>query len=322
MRVDRLDKRLIYELEKDSSQSVSDLAKKLQRSKEVVSFRIRRLEREGILLGCSAIVDMAKLGYFTFRVYFRWQNMTEEEKHAAYDEIKVKKNIWTTTVLHGKWDFAFFVGVKTEHYIESFHRIYNEILLKYKHKIDESKIAIYAPVHNFNKRFFIDFDMNTEIIERVYGQGPPMEFDELDERIIEEYAGNVRVPFTRIAEKLDVTAETVRKRIRALEEKDVIVGYKINLDLPKLGHQGYRVDFLLNSVERNKELFEYLKRHKYFYQINRSIGGQDFETEIVVESLNHLLEILEDVVRRFHDVIRAYEYFGYSEFPTLSIVPD
>lgn len=322
MALDRLDKRLIYELEKDSSQTVSALAKRLKRSKEVVSFRIKRLEREGILLGCSAIVDMAKLGYFTFRVYFRWQNVTREEKQRAYDAIKVLKNVWTTTVLHGKWDFAFFVGVKTEDYIESFHTVWHELMLKYKGKIAESKIAIYAPVHNFNKRFFIDFPMKTEIIERVYGQGPSVEHDELDERIVAAYAGEVRAPLTRVADRIGVNAETVRQRIRKLEQKNVIVGYKINLNLPKLGYQGYRVDFLLNSVSRNAELFEYLKRHKYFYQVNRSIGGADFETEIVVESLAHLLEILEEVVKRFPDVIRAYEYFGYSEFPTLSMVPD
>ncbi len=64
-----------------------------------------------------------------------------------------------------------------------------------------------------------------------------------------------------------------------------------------------------------------LKQHKYFYQVNKSIGGADFETEIVVKDLSHLLEILEEVVKHFNDVIRGYEYFGYTEFPTLSIIP-
>ncbi|KYK26467.1 hypothetical protein AYK26_04930 [Euryarchaeota archaeon SM23-78] len=322
MNLDVLDKKILYELEYDSSQPVSSIAKKLKRSKELVSFRIHRLEKENILLGCSAIVDMAKLGYFTFRIYFRWQNMTAEQKQQFYDEIKEKKNVWTTTVLHGKWDFAFFIGVKSDHYIESFHKIWNEILLKYKKNIAASKIAIYAPVHNFNKRFFIDFDMPINTIERIYGEGPPVDFDEVDEKIINAYAGNVRVPYTKIAEQLKITSETVRQRIKKLEKKKIITGYKINLNLPKIGFQGYRVDFLLDSVSRNPEIFEYLKQHKYFYQINRSIGGADFETEIVVKSLSHLLEILEEVVKRFSDVIKAYEYFGYSEFPKLSMVPD
>ena len=322
MKLDILDKKILYELEYDSSQSSASIAKKLERSKELINFRIHRLEREKILLGYSAIVDMAKLGYFTFRIYFRWQNMTDEQKQKFYDEIGMKENVWTTTVLHGKWDFAFFVGVKSDYYIQSFHKIWNEIMLKYKANIAESKIAIYAPVHNFNKRFFIDFDMPVKIIERVYGEGPPADFDDLDEKIIRAYASNVRVSLIKIAEQLGITYETVRQRIKKMEKKKIIVGYKINLNLLKMGYQGYRVDFLLNSVSRNLELFEYLKGHKYFYQINRSIGGADFETEVVVKSLSHLLEILEEVVKEFSDVIKAYEYFGYSEFPTLSIVPD
>lgn len=122
MKLDILDKKIIYELEKDSSQSSSKIAKKLSRSKEVINFRINRLEKENILLGASAIVDMAKLGYFTFRVYLKWQNMTQEQKQKFYDKIKIKENVWTTTVLHGKWDFAFFIGVKSNKYIQSLPR--------------------------------------------------------------------------------------------------------------------------------------------------------------------------------------------------------
>ncbi|HJX50293.1 hypothetical protein A3K73_06160 [Candidatus Pacearchaeota archaeon RBG_13_36_9] len=322
MKIDLFDKKIIYELEKDSSQPISKIAKRIKRSKEFVNFRINRLEKEKIILGYSAIVDMAKLSYFTFRIYIKWQNITMDEKQEFYDKIKVKENVWTTTVLHGKWDFAFFIGVKTEDYIKSFHKLWNEIQLDYKDKISESKIAIYAPVHNFNKRFFIDPWRNIEIIERIYGAGDSVKFDGLDEKIIKIYSGNVKMPHHEIAEKLNVTSETVRLRIKQLEKREVIVGYKINLNLQKLGYQGYRVDFLLNSVKKNKELFNYLKYHRYFYQINKSIGGADFETEIVVENLNHLLEILEEVVKKFKDVIKGYEYFGYTEFPTLSIVPD
>ncbi len=317
--LDLFDKKILFELDKDSSQSISEIAKKIKRSKEFVNFRIHRLEKEEIILGYSAIVDMSKLGYFTFRIYLRWQNMTLERKQKFYDEVKTKEKVWTTTVLHGKWDFAFFMGVKS---IDTFHQLWNEIQLSYKDKIAESRIAVYAPVHNFNKRFFVDFSKSPEVVERIYGKGSLTDFDELDEKIIQLYASNVRVSFPEIAKKLDVTSETVRKRIMGLEKKKIIVGYKINPNLQALGFQGYRVDFLLNSVKRNKELFEYLKQHKYFYQINKSIGGADFETEIVVKDLNHLLEILEEVVKQFSDVIKGYEYFGYTEFPTLSIVPD
>jgi Lrp/AsnC family leucine-responsive transcriptional regulator len=220
------------------------------------------------------------------------------------------------------WDFAFFIGTKAERSVSEFHSLWGEVQRRYKDKIASSKIAIYAPIHNFNKRFFLESDRSTDVLVRIYGEGPPCSHDELDERLVEAYAPDVRQSYAALAERLAVSAETVRQRIKQLEAKRVIVGYKVNLDLPRLGFQGYRVDFRLNSVARNKELFEYIKRHKYFYQINQSIGGADFETEIVVRDLVHLLEELERTVARFSDVIAGYEYMGYSEFPKLTMVPD
>ncbi len=315
MNLDSYDRKIMAQLELDSSQAISNIAKKIKRSKEFVNFRIKRLEKEDILQGYSAIIDMSKFGYFTFRIYIKWQNSTEKEKQQFYDYIKIKQNIWTTTVLHGKWDFAFFMGVKS---IQEFHKLWDQIQLDYKHKIAETKIAIYAPIYNYNKRFFSE---NKKIIERVYGNGPVIDFDFNDEKLVSLLAQDIRAPHREIAQKLKLSTETVRKKIKFLEQKKVIVGYKINPNLQKMGFQGYRVDFALNSVSRNKELFEYIKQHKYFYQINKSIGGSDFECEVIVKSLTHLLEILEETVKRFSSVIKSYEYFGYTEFPTLSMVP-
>ncbi|MFA5797442.1 MAG: Lrp/AsnC family transcriptional regulator [Candidatus Woesearchaeota archaeon] len=319
MLLDVLDKKILFELEKDSSIPISILAKKVKRSKEAVTYRIHRLQENTILRSCTAIVDMAKLGYLTFRIYIRWQNMTQELKKQFYKEIGENTNVWTTTELHGKWDFAIFLGIKRDEYIEKFHNIWSELMKNYKPMIAETKIAIYAPIYNFNKRFFID---EKSIITRVYGEGGVVDFDEIDEKIVHAYASDVRQTLGEIATQVDTSIETVRRRIQELEKKKVIVGYKIDLNLARMGFQGYRVDFTLNNTTRNTELFECLKQHKYFYQINKSIGGADFECEIVVKDLPHLLEILEEIMNRFNGVVKSYEYMGYTEFPKLSMVPD
>lgn len=319
MMLDMLDKKILFELEKDSSIPVSILAKKIRRSKESVNYRINRLKEQNILRNCTAIVDMSKFGYLTFRIYFKWQNMTLDLKRQFYKDIGNYENIWTTTELHGRWDFAFFLGVKREDYIVKFHNIWNDLMAKYKPNIAEHKIAIYAPIYNFNKRFFHD---DKDLLVRIYGDTGYLEHDIVDEKILNVYASDVRQSLLNISKQAGVSIETVRRRIKILEQKKVIVGYKIDINLPKLGFQGYRVDFALNSMDRNKEIFEYIKHHKYFYQINKSIGGADFECEIVVKDLAHLLEILEEIMQKFKGTIKSYEYMGYTGFPKLSMVPD
>ncbi|MGV8086206.1 MAG: AsnC family transcriptional regulator [Candidatus Woesearchaeota archaeon] len=317
MLLDLLDKKILFELEKDSSIPISLLAKKIKRSKESVNYRINRLKEQNLLRNCTAIVDMSKLGYLTFRIYIKWQNATVHLKKQFYEDMGTYENVWTTTELHGRWDSAFFIGIKMDEYIEKFHKIWNELMLKYKSNIAEHKIAIYAPIYNFNKRFFYD---TKELITRVYGEKGFVEHDEIDEQIVNIYAADVRQSLLNISKQVGVSIETIRRRIKLLEKNKVIVGYKIDLNLSKLGYQGYRVDFALNSMEKNRELFEYIKHHKYFYQINKSIGGADFECEVVVKDLAHLLEILEEIMIKFSGVIKNYEYMGYTSFPKLSII--
>ena len=151
LKLDKYDKKLLYELDKKANLPLSVLASKLHRSKQVILYRMKKLEEDGIITGYHAIVDMAKLGYFSFRIYLRFHQTTEEEEKqfVAF----VKKNyaqVWTITRMHGKWDFALFLGVKN---IMEFHTIWDGVLLQYKPKIKNYNVAVYAPVYNFNRSF-------------------------------------------------------------------------------------------------------------------------------------------------------------------------
>jgi len=316
--IDLYDRKLLYELDKNSAISLPILSKKLKRSKQFILYRMKKLEDDGIITGYHAIVDMSKLGYFTFRVYFKFQQTTEDEGKQFVGHVRKNlKQVWTITSMHGKWDYALFLGVKN---ISEFHDIWDSIMLQYKKKIKSYNVAVYAPIYNFNRKFFLDAD--TESIERIYGRGYSESIDKLDWKLIENYASNVRQSSLEIAKKLSVSADTVRYRIRKLAEKEIIVGYKIGLNLEKLGFVSYRVDLQLISTERNKELFEYCKQHKNIYQVNKSIGGADFEIEVTVKDLKNLISLIDEIKLRFKDVINDVEYFGFSTFHILKYIPD
>ncbi len=133
----------------------------------------------------------------------------------------------------------------------------------------------------------------------------------------------------------------------------IILGYKLGLNLEKLSYTSYRIDIQLISVNRNKELFSYCRSHKNIYQVNKTIGGADFEIEVIVRDLNHLIEIIDncagymtfctqfsiwktatirainhavihinDLKKEFKDVINDVEYFGFTTFHILKYIPD
>lgn len=316
--LDLYDWKLLYELDRDSSQSVSNLAKNLRRSKQFITYRMKRLEEEGIIEGYQAIVDMSKLGYFTFRVYFKFQQMTEADGKFFVDYVKSNHpDVWTITAMHGRWDYALFLGVKT---IGEFHKIWEEIMKNYKRNIKQYNVSLYAPIYNFNRKFFVDKFRN--VVERIYGAGTQDKIDTTDLKLIEIYAKNVRESSITVAQKLKISDDSVRKRIKSLEKRKIIVGYKIGLNLEKLGYSGYRVDLQLNSTHKNAQIFEYCKSHRYVYQVNKSIGGADFEIEVIVKDRAHLLAIIDEFKSKFQEVINDVDYFGFSVFHLLTYIPD
>jgi len=317
VKLDEYDKKLLYELDKDAHISISKLAKKLRRSKQFVEYRIKRLENNKVVLGYHAIIDASKLGFFTYRAYFKFQQTTTKDEEEFVEFLKKYENIWTIVRMHGKWDYAFFLGVKT---IREFHNIWDEIILKYKRNIKTHNVAVYAPIINFNRTFFTD--KKVEIIERIYGDGEKVKFDQKDFEIIKLYAVNVRTPLVEIAKKLNLSLNTIRYRIKELEKKKIICGYKLDINLEVLGYTGYRVDIHLISTEKNKELYQFCEYNKNIYQIIKSIGGADFEISVVVKDLYELLKLMNETKEQFKDVINDYEYFGFSVFQKLSFVPD
>ena len=318
LKIDLYDRKLLYELDKNSSISLNALAGKLRKSKQFTLYRMKQLEESKIITGYNAIIDMSKLGFFSFRVYFKFQQSTTEDGEKFIFFVKTNfPQVWTITSMHGKWDYALFLGVKN---IQEFHDIWDGIMLHYKPRIKTYNVAVYAPVYNFNRKFFIDNP--AEPTERVYGAGEKEEIDALDWKIIETYSNNVRQSSMQMSKKLGVSADTIRSRIKKLEKIKIITGYKIGLNLEPLGFVSYRVDLQLLSTKRNGEIFEFCKRHRNIYQINKSIGGADFEIEVIVMDLNHLLALIDEIKNHFKDVINDVDYFGFSTFHILQYIPD
>jgi Lrp/AsnC family leucine-responsive transcriptional regulator len=121
---------------------------------------------------------------------------------------------------------------------------------------------------------------------------------------------------------VNLSPETVSRRIDSLEKRGIIIGYKIGLDIERLGYTSYRLDFELISHKKWKMLFEYCRQHPKIYQVQQTIGHMDFETEVVVKDLQELLAIIDEFKSRFPDTINNVDYFGYSTYHLLNYIPD
>ena len=77
-KLDKKDYKILFELDRNSRQSINDLAKRTALSRDIISYRIKQLEKGGIIQKYITIIDFTKFGLQAIRLYLKLQNITPE----------------------------------------------------------------------------------------------------------------------------------------------------------------------------------------------------------------------------------------------------
>lgn len=119
--------------------------------------------------------------------------------------------------------------------------------------------------------------------------------DQKDIIILEELENNARISFTNIAQKLGVSEAAIRKRVKKLEENEVILGYKANVNYKKLGFSN---KVLLGVDTTSKDYFQVIKKLKNIKEIKNlttSSGDHMIMFEVWIKNIDQLTELLEEI---------------------------
>jgi DNA-binding Lrp family transcriptional regulator len=127
----------------------------------------------------------------------------------------------------------------------------------------------------------------------VYGNKNNIEIDEIDHKIIKLLYLNARTPTINIAKELNIATTTVRYRIKKLMDLGIIKGFRIDLDLPKLGYNLYKCDIVLRDHNQINKIIKYIENHPYIQGIQRSIGYVDLELAFYLKNANQLYNIMK-----------------------------
>jgi Lrp/AsnC family transcriptional regulator, leucine-responsive regulatory protein len=305
---DLIDRKLLYELNWNARQAHTTLAKKLRVSKQVVSYRMKQLEQKEIIKSYHAVIDWRKLGYNAIRIYLKWQNIDLKKEEEAYEKMRNDPLFMWAIRFEGDIDLGFYVWVKS---IPEFAKKWFDFISQYKqyilkYEIYESVDMVHYPWKFLNDKYKAD--------ELIIGREQSAEFDDTDYEILKIVTENGRTPVTDIASRIKLTPKAGLYRLKNLERKKIILGYYALLDETKLGYVFYKVDFYLNDMSRLREMNEYAKQHKNVVYRMRTIGGPDFEIEVVVKDVVEMKQIINEIRQKFPHVISNYRFhrFEYS----------
>ena len=104
--LDKIDKKILLELQRDGRLSHQDLSERVGLSATPCARRIRKLEQSGVIKGYAAIVDEVQLGYgFSVFVSVRLDHQTDDRLLTFEDEILQLHEVADCWLMTGNRDY-------------------------------------------------------------------------------------------------------------------------------------------------------------------------------------------------------------------------
>jgi DNA-binding Lrp family transcriptional regulator len=312
--LDVKDRKLLYELDRNCRQSNSEIGKKIRLNKNTVNYKIKRFEEEKVILSYYAVINNSKLGYFSFRCYLKFFNATPQQEEDIVRWLRENEKVGVVVRIETVYDLDFIIWVKD---VYEFDKFWFEFKKRFRKYFWNERVDVFTSVYHFKRKYLLD-EKRIENYEFI-GENKTAEHDKLDLDILRLLSKNARMPLIEIAEKLKTPERTVAFRIKKLEKNKIIQGYRVNINLEKIGYEYYKVNMILNDFENYDKLFDFANNHPNIIYFDRTLSDLDFEIDVEVKNRQELLKLLAEIKAEFS--IRDIEILSFKEYYKLELLP-
>lgn len=314
LKLDKKDRRILYELDKNARQPLSKIAKKVALKRESVLYRIKKYLKEGLIRNYLTVVDMSKLGFVNYKIYIKLHNINEDKEKKIIQELCKNSSISWVASCDGSYSLIF--GIKARTMIE-LNSILKKINNKYWQFFKEQNITTIINAHHFYRDYLISDKGTTERKIEWGGKLSEIDMDNKNIEILHFLCENSRISSVEIASKLNISPDAVIQRIKKLELSNVITHYMIWPNVNKLKGIYYKVLIKLHNLndETEKLLYSYCMENPNIVYTLNCIGDWQFEMDVEVENIEQFRSLIRDFINTFPNIVSDYTALNiYEEY--------
>ena len=307
--LDLKDRKILYQLDLNCRQSNNQIGRKVGLSKEVVNYRIKRMQEQGVIKGFWTAINSLKLGYFAFRIYINFLDVNHDVKKEIIHYFKTYKNIRCLETAKGPVDLG---AVLWADDIFNFNQFWNKTLDKYGNYFENYSVSILSQINCLKKTYLIsnEYENNDREFYKINCPGNPEQIDKLDYQILNEIAINARIPLSELSKKLKTSSQAINYRIKNLMKKGIILAFRVAIDTSELELQNCIIDIYLKDHTKGSLIENYIKQNPYVENImDITIGWCDLNFELMVKNIDSLTKLIEEIDEKYPGAIRKTNFW-------------
>ncbi len=296
MFIDEKDKLILFELQQDCRQPLSAIAKEVDLPEKTVANRIKSLEKKGIIKKYTVNIDHQKLGYNRHSIYL---DLKPIDPKLVSDYLKTITNVREVSccyMLHEISQWKIYVSVWTKD-IGRYDEIQSLILQKF-----DAHIIDYVSFQSVRSYTYLSRRLNPKKVAAcdVKEQNMTIPITDMDWKIIDELKEDCRRSRTRIANKLSISVDTLKRRIRYLQEQGILQRFYTILDVKKMGLREYTIIARVKAGA-DKEIEDFIKwarSEPRFVIVIKAVGWVNLYYAFQVDNDDEYREIMREIDKR------------------------
>ncbi|MBI4021679.1 MAG: Lrp/AsnC family transcriptional regulator [Candidatus Aenigmarchaeota archaeon] len=310
--MDRIDTKILAELDSHPRTPVAKLARKLRISQQVADYRIRRMIVEKRITKIGAIINLKALKQEHYRVFFTFNSSTYSSKE-VFDYLGGQKGVYWSARTGGAYDLHVVLFVfdfaAFDNFMEKFNARFPGLVKNYT--------SCYGLNHYVYRHKFLSKDYHT----MTYGyQDKHTDIDGLDHFILSKLKENCRLSSLEISREKQVSYKTIINRVKAMERANVILGYRMFMRTEDRKPFLVLFSFKDYAKERENKLIHYLERTESVTQAVRMFGVWNLLVHVRIEDNESLQQLIIDLRDKF-DLIDNYEIIPIFEDVSIDLMP-
>lgn len=312
--LDEVDKRILFEIDRNPTITLNDLSRKLDVDKIVVNKKLMKLFKDGIIKYSIPIINLEKLGFNIFLFHIEIQDINNlpfiieeftRSDHVAW-LVKTKSDHILIGALFAKsanqcHDILISITQLTGQSVTDIHTsfVYEKYVLGQRYLIIEDQVTDFM----FDNSRIANDGEEQDVLSN-HERGILFNIRELKSNSVEE-----------IVKQTHYSIGEVNTLIRDLKRRDIITKFQPVFDVEKLGYHWFLISLKIVWLSKLNKLkfLEYLHSVTSIVHINCMFGTWDINFEVHVKAPSETYDILRMIEFKFPDLIKEKDIQEISE---------
>lgn len=317
VRLDAKDKQLLHWLSIDARTPATRLAKKVRLSHDAVRYRIRQLEKAGVIQGYRALVDATRLGFDAYHILVSLRQPGREAEKAILQAFQRNPSVRAVIKFSGAYDYKLATVARN---LRELDGILNGVLAACGPLLQGHELL--PVVKTLASRAFPRSFLDEPGRPARQPEQPAPALDDTDYAILAALADDARQPLYSVAERAKVSADTVQYRLKRLLASKVLLAFRPVINYAVLDYAVYCLLAEIQNLTEEKEarLREVLQDDAHTIWAAKTVGRYNLMLYACVRRPEEFHATVDLLRRHFPgditatEALLAYEEYKYTYF--------